>query len=122
MNNRDVTAELNDMQASLDLMQANLDKLNQSWQEVAVNNRDLETENRYLRERLQELTLLYETSLQDQVVNSGPVSVPSKENEGLSKARLNLKNIYDDGFHICNEFYGQKREAGTECLLCVNKL
>ncbi|MDV6872861.1 DUF972 family protein, partial [Pseudomonas aeruginosa] len=29
-----------------------------------------------------------------------------------------LEGIYDEGFHICNFFYGQRRENDEECMFC----
>lgn len=33
-----------------------------------------------------------------------------------------LEGIYDEGFHICNSYYGQTRENSEECLFCTELL
>ncbi len=30
--------------------------------------------------------------------------------------RESVRRIYRDGFHVCNEFYGQRREQDEECM------
>lgn len=33
-----------------------------------------------------------------------------------------IEGIYHEGFHICNDFYGQRRENGEECVFCMEVL
>ena len=37
-------------------------------------------------------------------------------------ASLRLENIYEDGFHICTFFYGQRRENNEDCAFCMELL
>jgi regulator of replication initiation timing len=39
-----------------------------------------------------------------------------------SSAQDSLQALYDDGFHICNSFYGSKKLSNEECLLCLEML
>ena len=32
--------------------------------------------------------------------------------------RESVRRIYQDGFHVCNDFYGQRREQDEECMFC----
>ena len=32
--------------------------------------------------------------------------------------RESVRRIYRDGFHVCNDFYGQRREQDEECMFC----
>ena len=32
--------------------------------------------------------------------------------------RESVRRIYKDGFHVCNDFYGQRREQDEECMFC----
>ena len=32
--------------------------------------------------------------------------------------RENVRRIYEDGFHVCRDFYGQRREQDAECMFC----
>ena len=34
------------------------------------------------------------------------------------KLRDNLRKLYEDGFHVCTDFYGQRRENDAECMFC----
>ena len=40
----------------------------------------------------------------------------SKQGKRISKA------FYHDGFHICNDYYGQRRENDEECMFCMEVL
>ena len=33
-----------------------------------------------------------------------------------------IESIYHDGFHICNDYYGQRRENDEECMFCMEVL
>ena len=46
------------------------------------------------------------------------------KNEKLTKKvpMSNLQEIYEDGFHVCRDFYGQRLEPGETCLYCAEIL
>jgi regulator of replication initiation timing len=67
-------------------------------------NQTLRIENKHLRERLE-----------DQAASAQE----SQESGGLTKSRLNLESIYEDGFHVCNMFYGQRRVEDEPCAFCL---
>lgn len=67
-------------------------------------NQTLQFENKHLRERLNDAS-----HHEDEVDESG----------GLTKSRLNLENIYEDGFHVCNLFFGQRRVEDEACAFCL---
>lgn len=67
-------------------------------------NNTLRIENKHLRERLDEEVKRTQAS---------------EETGGLTKSRLNLENIYEDGFHVCNMFYGQRRVEDEPCAFCL---
>src|SRR5699024_9935640 len=67
-------------------------------------NQTLRMENKHLRERLE-----------DQAASAQE----SQESGGLTKSRLNLESIYEDGFHVCNMFYGQRRVEDEPCAFCL---
>lgn len=73
---------------------------NQMTQIIERNNQ-LEVENTHLRERLLEL----ENNRR------------SKKNGGLSRARQNLENLYNEGFHVCTQYFGSRR-TDDECMFC----
>lgn len=86
--------------------EATLETISQLKAEIAnllEENQTLRMENDHLRERLtKEAEQLNEEA-------SG----------GLTKSRLNLENIYEDGFHVCNIFYGQRRVEDEPCAFCL---
>ncbi len=68
-------------------------------------NTVLRIENGKLRERLSVIEAETETAVKN-----------SKQGREL------LEGIYNDGFHICNTFYGQRRENDEECAFCIELL
>ena len=40
----------------------------------------------------------------------------------LSKSRLNLEKLYEQGFHVCKDFYGSRRENQEECVFCSSMI
>ncbi|HCT96636.1 DNA replication initiation control protein YabA [Vagococcus sp.] len=96
-------------QIELDIKQL-LDRLNEmkhSAEKLMEQNVNLEIENRHLRERLLE----YEANESKDA---------SDERQRLSKSRLNLEKIYEEGFHVCNVCYGTRRENDEECAFCLD--
>lgn len=90
-----------------------LGMIKEDLSEMNQENHTLRMENQYLRDRLDgELAKEDETNTQEQV--SDPDN-PS----GLTKSRLNLENIYEDGFHVCNLFFGKRREGDSPCAFCL---
>lgn len=72
-----------------------------------VNN--LELENKYVRERLQELEKMQVPTVQKE-----------EDASARSQVQENLNHLYEDGFHICPSSYGAKREG--ECMFCLEIL
>lgn len=67
-------------------------------------NQTLQMENKHLRERLNDE--------QNRLAEDA-------ESTGLTKSRLNLESLYEDGFHVCNMFYGQRRVEDESCAFCL---
>lgn len=38
----------------------------------------------------------------------------------MSKSRLNLQKLYEDGFHVCNVYYGSRRLNDEPCVFCID--
>ncbi|GFH42625.1 initiation-control protein YabA [Lactococcus hodotermopsidis] len=75
-----------------------------NYQKIMAENTRLNLENARLRDRLSEVS----------------EHVTENKNEKSSKKvpMSNLLKIYEDGFHVCHDFYGQRLEAGETCQFC----
>lgn len=115
MDKREVSDKLIAMREQLAVMNEELEAMRIEWDEFFVRSHNLEMENHYLRERLNTLNEAAHTETK--------ASTKSQtEDLGLSKARQNLMHIYEDGFHICNISYGQRRENDEQCMFCLDIL
>ena len=63
-------------------------------------------ENQRLREHLREL---------NQVAQAPAENVKQE----LSKSRMNLEKIYEEGFHVCYDLYGSRRDNDEPCAFCL---
>jgi regulator of replication initiation timing len=70
-------------------------------------NATLQIENQHLRDRLDDLEKLQRSS--EEIVEPE-----------MSKSRLNLEKLYEDGFHVCNVFYGSRRTNDEPCAFCLD--
>jgi len=93
-----------DIESQTDTTLQTINALKDEIAELLEDYQTLQMENKYLRERLNEEA---ENLAKDE------------ENGGLTKSRLNLENIYEDGFHVCNIFYGQRRVEDEPCAFCL---
>lgn len=84
--------------------------------EMTQENHTLRMENQYLRDRLD--SELSQKNPDSQVSDQVPPADPNNPS-GLTKSRLNLENIYEDGFHVCNLFFGKRREGDSPCAFCL---
>lgn len=82
--------------------------LQEELNQVVEENNNLRMENKHLRDRL---------SQEIEVVGS---DYQTDEKVKLTKSRLNLENIYEEGFHVCNAFYGQRRPGDEPCVFCLD--
>lgn len=84
--------------------------------EIKTNYQKLLTENTSLR--------LENARLRDRLAEFSESHVSENKNEKSSKKvpMSNLQEIYEDGFHVCRDFYGQRLEPGETCLYCAEIL
>lgn len=99
--------ELVDIEKNLQTMLAQVGEMKNIVDVVLEKNLNLELENQHLRDRLEKLERedLAEDSKQE-----------------LSKSRLNLEKLYEQGFHVCKDFYGSRRENHEECVFCSHMI
>ncbi|KRM11011.1 DNA replication initiation control protein YabA [Paucilactobacillus suebicus] len=47
-----------------------------------------------------------------------------QENESaeLSSSRQNLQKLYEQGFHVCNEYYGKRLDHHESCTFCLDAI
>lgn len=81
------------------------ERLNQLIEE----NTSLQIENQHLRDRVDFLTKELEQEQRGQ-----------EPEQGMSKSRLNLQKLYEDGFHVCNLYYGGRRLHDEPCVFCLD--
>ena len=74
---------------------------------MVEENATLRIENQHLRDRL--------SDLEKQQRSDEEVVEPE-----MSKSRLNLEKLYEDGFHVCNVFYGSRRVNDEPCAFCLD--
>ena len=84
-----------------------LRNLKSDVEKLMEENTALHIENQYLRERLDEL----------EKQNAKELEPTSPE---MTKSRLNLEKIYEEGFHVCNLFYGSRRVEDEPCAFCLD--
>lgn len=82
-----------------------LTAMKETMTELIEKNVSLEIENKNLREYLFELENLQNNKDAKQV---------------LSKSRMNLEKLYEEGFHVCNVYYGSRRSNNEECAFCLD--
>ncbi len=99
--------ELVDIEKNLQTMLNQVGEMKDVVDSVLEKNLNLELENQHLRDRLEKLERedLAEDSRQE-----------------LSKSRLNLEKLYEQGFHVCKDFYGSRRENHEECVFCSHMI
>ncbi|MGT2847235.1 DNA replication initiation control protein YabA [Streptococcus massiliensis] len=98
MDKKELFDALDDFSQTLLMTLAEVEAIKKKLKQVVEENTALRLENDKLRERL------------GQVEKNSPARV--------SHGRANLREIYNDGFHICTDFYGQRRENDGECVFC----
>ena len=65
---------------------------------------------------------LMETLLRDRLSHFSQMEESDPSSKAISSRKENLENIYEDGFHICTFFYGQRRENNEDCAFCMELL
>ena len=106
MDKRTLHDEFSNIENDLKQMILRLSEMKSTVESLTEKNVHLEVENKHLRSRLMELEKEASANL-------------SSKNE-LSKSRMNLEKIYEDGFHVCNIYYGSRRENDEECAFCLD--
>ena len=103
MDKKELFDAFDDLTQNLMVTLAEADTLKKQFQQLIEENTQLRIENTKLRERLGQLE-------------------HEKQAKNSTQGKEHLESIYKDGFHICNSFYGQRRENEEECMFCQELL
>lgn len=103
MNKKEIFDSLDGFSQNLMLTLAEVEAIKKTVQNLVEENTNLRLENTKLRERL--------TQLEN-----------SRKGKQKQESTSNLDKIYDEGFHICTVFYGQRRENDEACAFCLELL
>lgn len=106
MDKKTLWDELGNVESEMTEMVRRISEMKKAVDELTERNVNLEVENRHLRERLVELDNVEKASIE--------------ESQALSKSRMNLEKIYEEGFHVCNFSYGTRRENDEACAFCLD--
>jgi len=102
---RDLYDSFGDMEQQMQLMLDKMAKLRADMTTVLEKNAELVIENEHLREHMVEI---------ENELPKKPAGTAT-----LSKSRQNLEKLYDEGFHVCNQFYGKRRDDDESCVFCL---
>lgn len=104
MKKKEIIDTIIEIESQTDATLQTISALKDEVANLLEENQTLQMENKHLRERL----------------NDEPNQLPEDaESGGLTKSRLNLESLYEDGFHVCNIFYGQRRVEDEPCAFCL---
>ncbi|MBY5033995.1 DNA replication initiation control protein YabA [Streptococcus gallolyticus] len=101
MDKKEIFDALEDFSQNILMTLAEVEAIKKHLQAVIDENTALRLENSKLRERLEK---------------------DDKENTKTNFGKVNLENIYEDGFHICTFSYGQRRDNDEDCMFCLELL
>ncbi|MGY3749021.1 DNA replication initiation control protein YabA [Vagococcus acidifermentans] len=105
MEKRTLYDELQKFEQELQAILAQVGDMKTAIHSLVEENLNLELENKHLREHLIQLE---------------KTQGSSDGKQELSKSRLNLEKLYEEGFHVCNILYGSRRENNEECAFCLD--
>ncbi|MGT2929453.1 DNA replication initiation control protein YabA [Streptococcus dentasini] len=103
MDKRELFKAFEDVSNNLMENFAQVELMKKKLHEIMEENSQLRLENAKLRERLSDME----------------PEVPVKSSV---QGRGNLESIYEDGFHVCNNDYGKRRDNNEDCLFCMELL
>jgi regulator of replication initiation timing len=95
------------MESSLERMLMEFQIIKKAMHQRFKEKVNLSLENQKLKERLFEL---------ENMANNGELE------DFKIEVKSSLNALYNDGFHVCNTFYGNRFLNDEECLLCLEML
>lgn len=99
--------ELVNVERQLETMLYQVKEMKPIVDDLIEENLNLKLENQHLHDKLDKLE-------KQENADDGK--------QELSKSRLNLEKLYEQGFHVCKDFYGSRRENQEECVFCSSMI
>ncbi|MGX6970208.1 initiation-control protein YabA [Vagococcus bubulae] len=99
--------ELVNVERQLETMLFQVKEMKPIVDSLVEENLNLKLENQHLHDKLDKLE-------KQEAADDGK--------QELSKSRLNLEKLYEQGFHVCKDFYGSRRENQEECVFCSSMI
>lgn len=111
MEKHDIFAQIHQLEERIGVVYTDITDLKQQVISLIEENQRLTMENRQLR------NLMKQEETEELSTDHTPKSTTSTIGEGHD----NLARLYQEGFHICNVYYGHLRTEG-DCLFCLSFL
>lgn len=106
MDKRALYDQFHRVESRISSMGADVKEIQEKMDDLIEENANLQIENQHLRDRIDFLTKEKEDA--------------QKQEPEMSKSRLILQKLYEDGFHVCNVYYGSRRLNDEPCVFCID--
>lgn len=98
MAEKDYYAIFENMENDAKSLTQRLSDMKDDLSHILEENAELKIENENLRKHLEK--------------------VDPDDSETLPESRRNLEKLYNEGYHVCKELYGKRRDSNEECMFC----
>jgi len=110
MDKKDVYTQISELEEKMGNLYSDLGGFKKRMVLLLEENKRLSIENQQLREILKQDSSPHDLE---------GTEVELKEIQAAGKGYHNLAGLYQEGFHICNIYYGHLRTEG-DCLFCLS--